>query len=133
MTRLAGNRIDAPGTREQAWDSWRDLRLLPAADPSSWPSVAVVAAHPDDEVLGVGGTMAILAAAWMLINIDPVPDGRKAGSLTWAGLFNTYYWIDPTMRIAGVIMMQILPFADRQALKAYRQFERGICRALGPA
>ena len=68
-----------------------------------------------------------------MINIDPVPGGRKAGSLTWAGLFNTYYWIDPTMRIAGVIMMQILPFADRQALKAYRQFECGICRALGPA
>ena len=68
-----------------------------------------------------------------MINIDPVPDGRKAGSLTWAGLFNTYYWIDPTVRIAGVIMMQILPFADRQALKAYRQFERGICHALGPA
>jgi methyl acetate hydrolase len=68
-----------------------------------------------------------------MINIDPVPDGRKAGSLTWAGLFNTYYWIDPAMRIAGVIMMQILPFADRQALKAYRQFERGICDALGPA
>jgi methyl acetate hydrolase len=68
-----------------------------------------------------------------MINIDPVPDGRKAGSLTWAGLFNTYYWIDPTMRIAGVIMMQILPFADRQALKVYRQFERGICHALGSA
>ena len=68
-----------------------------------------------------------------MINIDPVADGRKAGSLTWAGLFNTYYWLDPTMRIAGVIMMQILPFADRQALKAYRQFERGICRALGSA
>jgi CubicO group peptidase (beta-lactamase class C family) len=65
-----------------------------------------------------------------MINLDPVPDGRKAGSLTWAGLFNTYYWIDPAMRIAGVIMMQILPFADRHALKAYRQFERGICHAL---
>jgi CubicO group peptidase (beta-lactamase class C family) len=68
-----------------------------------------------------------------MINIDPVPGGRKAGSLTWAGLFNTYYWIDPTMRIAGVIMMQILPFADREALRAYRQFEHGICRALGSA
>jgi methyl acetate hydrolase len=68
-----------------------------------------------------------------MINIDPVPGGRKAGSLTWAGLLNTYYWIDPTMRLAGVIMMQILPFADRQGLKAYRQFEHGICRALGSA
>ncbi|TMJ51016.1 MAG: beta-lactamase family protein [Alphaproteobacteria bacterium] len=68
-----------------------------------------------------------------MINIDPVPDGRKAGSLTWAGLFNTYYWIDPTTRIAGVIMMQILPFADHQALRAYRLFERGICRGIAPA
>jgi methyl acetate hydrolase len=68
-----------------------------------------------------------------MINIDPVPGGRKAGSLTWAGLLNTYYWIDPTMRLAGVIMMQILPFADRQGLKAYRQFEHGICHALGSA
>jgi len=67
-----------------------------------------------------------------MINIDPVPDGRKAGSLTWAGLFNTYYWIDPTTRIAGVIMMQILPFADHQALKAYRLFERGIYRGIVP-
>ena len=41
---------------------------------------------------------------------------RRAGSLTWAGLYNTYYWIDPASRIAGVIMMQILPFADRRAL-----------------
>ncbi|HKS19094.1 MAG TPA: serine hydrolase domain-containing protein [Bradyrhizobium sp.] len=68
-----------------------------------------------------------------MINLDPVRDGRGAGSLTWAGLFNTYYWIDPTRRIAGVIMMQILPFADGEALKAYRQFERGICHAFMPA
>jgi CubicO group peptidase (beta-lactamase class C family) len=68
-----------------------------------------------------------------MINIDPVPDGRKAGSLTWAGLFNTYYWIDPPTRIAGVIMMQILPFADQQALKAYRVFERGIYQGIRPA
>lgn len=68
-----------------------------------------------------------------MINLDPVRDGRSAGSLTWAGLFNTYYWIDPARRIAGVIMMQILPFADSEALKAYRQFERGICHAFAPA
>jgi methyl acetate hydrolase len=68
-----------------------------------------------------------------MINIDPVRDGRRAGSLTWAGLYNTYYWIDPTMRVAGVIMMQILPFADTHALQAYRHFERGVCHAFKPA
>jgi len=68
-----------------------------------------------------------------MINAGPVADGRRAGSLTWAGLYNTYYWIDPTARIAGVIMMQILPFVDKQALVAYRQFERGIYHALARA
>jgi methyl acetate hydrolase len=65
-----------------------------------------------------------------MINADPVPEGRRAGSLTWAGLYNTYYWIDPATRVAGVIMMQILPFADRSALRVYREFEHGICRAV---
>jgi CubicO group peptidase (beta-lactamase class C family) len=68
-----------------------------------------------------------------MINIDPVAGGRAAGSQTWAGLYNTYYWIDPASRIAGVIMMQILPFADRRALGVYRQFERGIYRGTKPA
>ncbi len=68
-----------------------------------------------------------------MINLDPVRDGRRAGSLTWAGLLNTYYWIDPTMRIAGVVMMQILPFADHEALTVYRQFEQAVCHALRQA
>ena len=68
-----------------------------------------------------------------MINLDPVKDGRKAGSLTWAGLYNTYYWIDPASNVAGVIMMQILPFADTRALGLYRKFERGVYRALKPA
>jgi methyl acetate hydrolase len=68
-----------------------------------------------------------------MINLDPVEGGRKANSLTWAGLYNTYYWIDPASGVAGVIMMQILPFADTRALDVYRQFERGIYRALKAA
>jgi CubicO group peptidase (beta-lactamase class C family) len=68
-----------------------------------------------------------------MITLDPVKDGRKAGSLTWAGLLNTYYWVDPASNIAGVIMMQLLPFADERALKVYRQFERGVYRAFKSA
>jgi CubicO group peptidase (beta-lactamase class C family) len=65
-----------------------------------------------------------------MINMQPIPDGRSAGSLTWGGLLNTYYWIDPGRRIAAVFMTQVLPFADKRALRIYRQFERGVYAAL---
>jgi CubicO group peptidase (beta-lactamase class C family) len=68
-----------------------------------------------------------------MINLDAVSNGRRAGSQTWAGLFNTYYWIDPKMRVAGVLMMQILPFADHEALRVYRQFEHAVCHAIRQA
>lgn len=51
---------------------------------------------------------------------------RSAGSLSWGGIDNTYFWIDPARGIAGVIMMQLLPFADTRALAIYDTFERGI-------
>jgi len=66
-----------------------------------------------------------------MINMQPVRDGRSAGSLTWGGLFNTYYWIDPAKRLAAVFMTQVLPFADGRALRVYRQFERGVYAAVG--
>jgi LmbE family N-acetylglucosaminyl deacetylase len=78
VTGLTTNRIDRPGTPEGAWDSWPDLRHLPTAAPSAWPSVVVVAAHPDDEVLGVGGTMAILAAAGVRMRLIAVTDGEAS-------------------------------------------------------
>jgi LmbE family N-acetylglucosaminyl deacetylase len=70
------NRIDRPGTQEYAWDAWPELRQLPAVDPAAWPGVVVVAAHPDDEVLGAGGTMAILAAAGVPVRLVAVTDGE---------------------------------------------------------
>jgi LmbE family N-acetylglucosaminyl deacetylase len=78
VTRLAANRIDQPGTSEKAWDSWPDLRHLPSAAPSTWASVVVVAAHPDDEVLGVGGTMALVAAAGVRLRLIAVTDGEAS-------------------------------------------------------
>jgi CubicO group peptidase (beta-lactamase class C family) len=68
-----------------------------------------------------------------MINVQPGPDGRSAGSLTWAGIFNTYYWIDPTKRVTGLIMTQVLPFADQTSVRLYGQFERGVYNALKSA
>jgi len=61
-----------------------------------------------------------------MINMQPIHGGRSAGSLTWGGLFNTYYWIDPQKRVAAVFMTQIVPFADPRALGVYGAFERAI-------
>ena len=65
-----------------------------------------------------------------MINTLPGPHGRSAGSLSWAGLFNSYYWIDPTKQVAAVILTQILPFADARALELYGAFERAVYVAL---
>ncbi|MFH1343185.1 MAG: serine hydrolase domain-containing protein [Pseudomonadota bacterium] len=60
-----------------------------------------------------------------LITADQVQGKRSPGSLSWGGINNTYFWIDPVSGIAGVIMMQYLPFADARALAVYDTFERG--------
>jgi len=60
------------------------------------------------------------------INAEDSPVGRSAGSLAWGGLANTYYWIDPKRRIAGVIITQTLPFADQPVLDLFENFERAI-------
>ena len=61
-----------------------------------------------------------------LINEQAYPGGRSAGSLAWAGLKNTFYWIDPRRGICAVIMMQYLPFADPAAMNALDIFERAV-------
>ena len=63
------------------------------------------------------------------ITADAVPGKRSPGSLSWGGINNTYFWIDRSRGITGVIMMQFLPFADRKALALYDAFERGVYQA----
>ena len=61
-----------------------------------------------------------------LITADAVAGKRSAGSLSWGGIFNTYFWIDRSRGLAGVMLTQFLPFADRRALAVYDTFERGV-------
>ena len=65
-----------------------------------------------------------------MISTEAVPGGRSAGSLNWAGLGNTYFWIDPARGVAGVILTQLLPFADPPALKLLDDFERAVYAGL---
>ena len=66
-----------------------------------------------------------------MITADGKPGGRSAGSLSWGGLNNTYFWVDPARGIAGVILMQYLPFADSKALALYDAFERAVYERQG--
>jgi methyl acetate hydrolase len=71
------------------------------------------------------GTVKKWGLAYM-INTQDVPAGRSAGSLAWAGLANTYFWLDPKKKLTGVILTQILPFADPKALQLLGDFEKAV-------
>jgi methyl acetate hydrolase len=64
-----------------------------------------------------------------MINPATVSGRRGAGSLAWAGLGNTYFWVDPGAGVAGVILTQLIPFADAKALVLLDQFESAVYAA----
>lgn len=59
-----------------------------------------------------------------LINPEPGPNGRSPGSLAWAGIFNSYYWVDPVKGVGGVFVTQLSPFGDPGALDCFGALER---------
>lgn len=61
-----------------------------------------------------------------LINTQDVPGRRSAGSLAWGGLFNTYYWLDPKQQVTGLLLTQVLPFADPTVLQLLDDFETAV-------
>jgi methyl acetate hydrolase len=74
-----------------------------------------------------------IAKKWglsFMINTAKTAEGRSPGSLAWAGLANTYFWIDPARNVTGVILMQLLPFVDKKCLEAFAGFESGVYAGL---
>lgn len=69
------------------------------------------------------------AKSWaysFLVNDEDVQDGPRAGTLSWAGLGNVFYWIDRASGIAGVWATQLLPFFDPVAAEGYGEFQRAV-------
>jgi methyl acetate hydrolase len=64
-----------------------------------------------------------------IINTQDVQGGRAAESLAWAGVHNTFFWIDINRRITAVVMMQILPAADPHVLETMVNFEQALYAA----
>ena len=65
-----------------------------------------------------------------MINPEQLPTGRSPGSLAWAGLANSYYWIDPVRKVTGVYATQVLPFFDEKAARTFEGFETAVYQAL---
>jgi methyl acetate hydrolase len=65
-----------------------------------------------------------------LINTEDTPEGRSAGSLAWAGLANSYYWIDPVKNVSGVMATQVFPFLDVEAYALFQEFESAVYASL---
>jgi len=99
---------------------------------------ATVVPLPASAKLPSGGAMSnevnfIAGKKWgltFMINPTAMPSGRSAGSMAWAGLMNSYYWIDPVKQVTGVYATQILPFCDVKSLKLFEDFETAVYKAL---
>jgi CubicO group peptidase (beta-lactamase class C family) len=61
---------------------------------------------------------------------DRRPNHRSPGSGTWAGIFNTHFFIDPSKEIGVVVMMQTLPFYDEPSMKVYADIEEAVYKSL---
>jgi len=70
--------IDAPGTGELTWRRWPGLRRFPVLDPAAWASAVILAAHPDDEVLGAGGVISLLASEGSRLRLVAATDGEAS-------------------------------------------------------
>lgn len=90
------------------------VRRLPAAIPQVTNDIDL---YPDQEKKwGLG----------FMINTERTAEGRSPGGLAWAGLANTYFWIDLTRKVGGVILTQLFPFSDKKVLELFSRFERAV-------
>jgi CubicO group peptidase (beta-lactamase class C family) len=63
---------------------------------------------------------------------DDASKYRSPGSLSWAGIYNTEFWVDPKRGVGAVLLMQYLPFYDEAAIRTLREFEAAVYQHLAP-
>ena len=94
------------------------IQEQPAADPKRTRPFPLGAGH---DKFGLGFQIAVE---------DEGAKHRSPGSLSWAGINNTHFWIDPDRRIAVVLLMQVLPFYDDACIRTLRGFEELVYQYL---
>jgi CubicO group peptidase (beta-lactamase class C family) len=90
------------------------LRLLPSTMPQLATSEAVLPGSPDKFGLGFA------------LNSTPTAAGRGAHTMSWSGIFNTFFWIDRENQVAAVLLTQSLPFLEPGAKALVEDFDRAV-------
>jgi CubicO group peptidase (beta-lactamase class C family) len=90
------------------------LRLMPSMMPQLAKDGAPMPGRPDK--FGLGFAM----------NTNPLEKGRGANTLSWAGIFNTFFWIDRDKKVCAVVMTQMLPFLEDGPQALMNDFDRAV-------
>ena len=93
---------------------------------SGWTSSSAVFANSGDFFPGLSKSWAYT----FQVNDEVAPTGRAAGALAWAGLANTFFWIDRQLGVGGMWGTQILPFQDVGSYPGFVDFETTVYRSL---
>ena len=94
------------------------IKRLPSFDPALTHEVEFFPGQPKSWALS------------FMVNDEPAPTGRPAGSLGWAGLGNLYYWLDRKNGVAGVWATHIFPFMDPTSVDGFLAFETALYDSL---
>jgi CubicO group peptidase (beta-lactamase class C family) len=85
----------------------------------------------DDQPFPLGAGYDKFGLGFQIASADRAAVGfRSLGSLSWAGLLNTRFWIDPQRQVGAVVLMQLMPFYDDGAIRTLREFEAALYQEL---
>jgi methyl acetate hydrolase len=119
---LDGERILAPETTELMFGDHLNGAPLPEIMRSALPELTNdVPALPIPQGWGLG----------LNLLLEDIPGMRRAGTGSWAGLFNCYYWIDRATGVTAAIFTQILPFFDAPVVQTMLEFNGAIFSGVG--
>jgi CubicO group peptidase (beta-lactamase class C family) len=91
------------------------VRLQPTAEPLRSKPYPLGAG---EDVWGLGFQLAAPS--------KPAANMRRPGSMSWAGINNTFFWVDPQQQIGVVVLMQVLPFYDDAAIEILQGVEERV-------
>jgi CubicO group peptidase (beta-lactamase class C family) len=114
----------APATVEMALQNHLRGMKLPELIKPTMPELSNdVPAMPVPQGWGLG----------FRLTLADLPGMRSNGTADWAGLFNSFYWIDRLRGVGGVFMTQLLPFFDMPVIETLLGFEAAVYQQVGPA